>query len=219
MKRPILWACATLSLAAHAVLIQAWHEAATRPGPPAASRSMRVSWRAQSSAPQATQAALDAEAAPQLSWSLSLADPPPDAAPPPEQPAVPTAPPLAPDAAPVVVNLPIEGNRPAQREEDSYLARPFLSVPPVAQGVVVLTAPPDAQEVARHVGVLSLFIDETGRVNHILPSEPRLPPAFEKVAIEAFMGLRYSPGQLEGQTVKSRIRVEVVFDNTPLDKP
>jgi hypothetical protein len=102
---------------------------------------------------------------------------------------------------------------------EGFIPRPQLTVPPVPQTPVVLSAPSGNGEPARHVGVLALYIDEAGRVHHIVPDEPRLPPQYEQVAREAFMTAIYTPGQLEGRAVKSRIRIEVVFDNTPLDAP
>ena len=99
---------------------------------------------------------------------------------------------------------------------DDYLPRPLLSAPPVVRTPVLMAAPPGETEIARRVGTLSLFIDEHGMVHHIVANEPRLPAAFEQAARDAFMAAHFSPGQLEGQAVKSRIRVEVVFDNTPI---
>lgn len=101
-------------------------------------------------------------------------------------------------------------------EHDDYIPRPLLSVAPVARAPVVIGSPPDEPGVGRHVGILSLFIDEEGRVRHISASEPLLPPAFEQAAREAFMAAQFSPGQVDGVAVRSRVRVEVVFDNTPL---
>lgn len=101
-------------------------------------------------------------------------------------------------------------------ENDDYIPRPLLSVAPVARTPVVIGSPPDETGVGRHVGILSLFIDEEGRVQHISANEPLLPSAFEQAARDAFMAARFSPGQVDGLAVKSRVRVEVVFDNTPL---
>ena len=98
---------------------------------------------------------------------------------------------------------------------DDYVPRPLLSVAPVAQAPVILVAPLGETRMVRHVGILSLFIDEEGRVQRIAANEPSLPPAFEQAAREAFMAAQFSPGQVDGRAVKSRLRVEVVFDSTP----
>jgi hypothetical protein len=103
--------------------------------------------------------------------------------------------------------------------QDVYLPRPQLTIAPTLTSPVLLNAPEGDTEIARHVGVLALFIDQSGRVHHIQAEEPRLPPAFERIAREAFMAATFTPGQLDGQEVKSRIRIEVVFDNTPLTGP
>ena len=100
--------------------------------------------------------------------------------------------------------------------DEDYVPRSLLSVPPVAQAPVIIDAPEDETDIGRHVGILSLFIDEEGRVRHIASNEPVLPPAFEQAAREAFMAARFSPGQLDGRSVKSRVRVEVVFETTRL---
>ena len=49
-----------------------------------------------------------------------------------------------------------------------------------------------------------------------LSSGAPMPPEFEEAAKQAFMPLTFRPGILNGIPVKSRIRIEVVFDNTPL---
>ncbi|MFT3858341.1 MAG: hypothetical protein QM742_12860 [Aquabacterium sp.] len=100
-----------------------------------------------------------------------------------------------------------------------FIPRPQLTLPPEVLAPVVLIAPEGETQAARRVGILSLYIDQTGRVHHITSEAPQLPPAYERIAREAFMAATFRPGQLEGHDVKSRIRVEVVFDNTPLDGP
>lgn len=98
-----------------------------------------------------------------------------------------------------------------------YIPRPQLSVAPIPR-VPILIAPPEGdKELARRVVVLSLYIDESGHVRHIEADDNDMPPAYVQAARAAFMAATFSPGQLEGQQVKSRTRVEVVFDNTPLD--
>ena len=103
----------------------------------------------------------------------------------------------------------------AEVESDSYLPRKRLSMPPIAKTTIVLEPPPGEIVSTRLVGILSLFIDEQGRVQRVDAEEPTLPPAFEQVAREAFMAAEFSPGEVEGRAVKSRQRVEVVFDYMP----
>ena len=97
-------------------------------------------------------------------------------------------------------------------ESDNYMPRNQLSMPPIAKTAIVLEPPPGEIASARLVGILSLFIDEQGRVQRVDAEEPTLPPAFEQVAREAFMAAEFSPGEVDGRAVKSRQRIEVVFD-------
>jgi hypothetical protein len=99
---------------------------------------------------------------------------------------------------------------------DDYIPRPLLSVGPAATVPVLIDTPIGNFGVARQMGILSLFIDEEGAVQHVAGSEPLLPALLEQAAREAFMAARFTPGEVDGRPVKSRIRVEVVFDNTPL---
>jgi hypothetical protein len=235
-----LWCCAALSLAAHAVLLDAMNGAA---------HAGRASGQAMSAHANA-----HAHAEPDRAMRFRMVAWPAASGPLPD--ALVTEPPLAPSviasAGPLtsasdvsdmsdeeVIGQPdlamseadasdatdamdtpmANAAQPPNHGPETYIPRPELTVPPVPQSTVVLAAPEGGDEPARRVAVLSLFIDETGRVHHIVPDEPRLPPSYEQAAREAFMTAAFTPGQLEGRTVKSRIRVEVVFDNTPLGEP
>ena len=101
-------------------------------------------------------------------------------------------------------------------ERGDYLPRPLLTVSPIAKTQISLVTPPGETQFVRYTGILSLFIDEAGRVQHISSDEPQLPPAFEQAAREAFLAAEFSPGEVEGQAGKSRVRVEGVFDSTAL---
>lgn len=130
-------------------------------------------------------------------------------------------PPAAPPHEPVLAAAPLTPT-PLHGEaggDSEYIPRPELSFPPVPQAPVLLSAPSGHYETSRITGILSLYIDETGKVHHITSSETPMPPEFEEAARQAFMSLSFSPGVLDGTPVKSRIRIEVVFDNTPLPDP
>ncbi|WP_167481181.1 energy transducer TonB [Acidovorax cavernicola] len=99
------------------------------------------------------------------------------------------------------------------------MPRSQLSRPPIALTAIVLEPPPGELVGDRLVGILSLFIDEQGHVERVDAEEPTLPPAFEQAAREAFIAAEFSPGEIDGRAVKSRLRVEVVFDNTSLSMP
>lgn len=103
--------------------------------------------------------------------------------------------------------------------EAQFIPRPQLTRPPVAKQAVLL--PPATSQNSPsglHHGVLALYIDESGVVNHVKPLPPKLPPALEKIAMDAFMRARFTPGQLDGKIVKSRIKVEIEFERAPLIK-
>ncbi|SDJ04492.1 energy transducer TonB [Variovorax sp. OV700] len=99
---------------------------------------------------------------------------------------------------------------------DDYVPRPLLTVPPVAKTPVIFAAPEGEMFRGRHVGVLSLFIDEHGQVQRIEADAASLPEAFEQAARDAFMAAQFSPGEIDGAAVKSRVWVEVIFDDMPI---
>lgn len=102
--------------------------------------------------------------------------------------------------------------------QDDYVPRPLLTIAPVAQTPVVIAEPAGEDDGGRHAGILALFIDETGQVQWIEANEPLLPEPLERAARDAFMAARFSPGEVDGHAVKSRVRVEVVFDDAPREE-
>jgi protein TonB len=105
--------------------------------------------------------------------------------------------------------------------EVPYYPRPELDVGPAPQGPILIDFPRGVNEEpggARHVGRLSLFIDEAGTVRQvaIVPTDPPLPPAMQDAARNAFLQARFAPGQRQGAIVRSRIDIEVTFDDRPL---
>lgn len=222
------WCCGLLSLAAHAVMLNALdtaHPSAKRPGAagagaPAGRHAMHVRMVA---APKGRQdAAMPAAGA-------ESAVPGPIAPAPAPAPALDLAEPVPATAARQASGMPLgqqveasaegHGMLPPSPGRDTYFPRSELTVPPAPRQPVILATPDDGSAAARRVGVLTLFIDEAGRVHHIAAEEPRLPSRYEEAARAAFMAATFRPGEREGDIVKSRIRIEVVFDNTPLDAP
>jgi periplasmic protein TonB len=121
----------------------------------------------------------------------------------------------APEAQPPEVARPLTA-LPDDFDGTDYLPRSQLSTPPSARTPITLNAPMGNFASERHVGILSVFIDEKGRVQHVAAEGSTLPPAFEQIARDAFSATLFLPGQLNGYAVKSRQRVEVVFDSTPV---
>lgn len=100
-------------------------------------------------------------------------------------------------------------------EDDLYFARGQLSVAPAPVDAVMIDYPVFAGDAGRYVAELSLFIDEAGRVVRVRVDSAGLPPALEDAARRAFQRARFRPGEAaERGVVKSRIRVEVTFENT-----
>jgi hypothetical protein len=99
---------------------------------------------------------------------------------------------------------------------DDYVPRPLLTAPPVAITPVVFATPEGDAFRGTHVGILSLFIDEHGRVQRIEVDAAMLPEAFEQAVRDAFMAAQFTPGEIDGTAVRSRVRVEVIFDDTPI---
>lgn len=98
-------------------------------------------------------------------------------------------------------------------DESDFIPRPRLSVAPIPQQPVLLAWPSEnAPPAGRYTAILSLFIDEQGIVRRVRVEGEALPPALRDQATAAFAGVRYSPGQVEGRDVKSRIRIEVSFE-------
>jgi hypothetical protein len=79
---------------------------------------------------------------------------------------------------------------------------------------ITIDYPPIDDDNGRYVSELTLFLDESGNVVRARVDGPRLPFALEEAARSAFLAARFAPGWLVGETVKSRIRVEVVFERT-----
>lgn len=205
----MLLVCACLSVALHAAVLTL-RPMAVQPQPAVAAPGVQTQWtRARivpAAAPQAVEPTLSENAAsapsavvaaPHFSATrrkVAAASTPPPAS------DIQRAPPHSTPAA-------------STDERGDYLPRPLLTVPPIAKTRISLVTPASETQFARYTGILSLFIDETGRVQHIAANEPQLPPAFEQAAREAFMAAEFSPGERDGRPVRSRVRVEVVFDN------
>lgn len=98
-----------------------------------------------------------------------------------------------------------------------YLPKPLLTQSPQTVAPVVVEFPLQVGDVGRFATVLALFIDETGAVRRIRVDGQSLPEPFEDAARKSFLNARFRPGQLHGQAVKSLVRIEVVFDSTPVD--
>ena len=94
----------------------------------------------------------------------------------------------------------------------------MLDRPPQALGIVQISYPPGVEPGRVRTGRLTLFIDEAGAVRKVMVAPPpnaedALPAPFVEAAREAFLQARFTPGERQGMPVKSRIDVEVSFDD------
>ncbi|MFZ2651482.1 MAG: hypothetical protein WA210_15390 [Burkholderiaceae bacterium] len=96
--------------------------------------------------------------------------------------------------------------------DDDFFARSALDAGPYPTQPVLIDYPSVEIGSGRHVGELALFVDENGTVVRIRAEGSALPATMEEAARSAFMGATFVPGQVDGLPVRSRIRVEVVFE-------
>lgn len=76
-----------------------------------------------------------------------------------------------------------------------------------------LDAPEIRPIVASGKMVLKLWINEFGVVADVEVERTELPEAFSRTAIAAFKGLRFVPGERDGQPVRTVMRIEVNYDD------
>lgn len=201
----MLLVCACLSVALHAVVLTLRPARAQPLRIAAAAPGVQTQWaraRIVAAAPQVAEPTFSEDAAsapPAVVAALHVSSTHRKAA-------ALSIPPPVPEAQGVPSN-----SAPAASMDDrgDYVPRPLRTVRPIAKTRISLVTPPGQTQFARYTGILSLFIDEAGRVQHISSDEPQLPPAFEQAAREAFRAAEFSPGEVEGQAVGSRLRVEL----------
>jgi len=100
--------------------------------------------------------------------------------------------------------------------DEDYFPRAMLSLVPRPVEPVLIDYPPIDNDEGHYSSELILFIDERGQVARVKVDGDALPPALEAAARSAFLSARFHAGEVEGRAVKSRIRVEVVFDSRPI---
>ena len=93
-----------------------------------------------------------------------------------------------------------------------YFGVDELDHKPAIIGKVVIAYPATAPLVAHGRVVLELFIDETGRVDRVQVEAKDLPATLQELARDKFAQARFRPGIRKDQLVRSRLRIEVVFE-------
>ncbi len=97
-----------------------------------------------------------------------------------------------------------------------YLPRSALTVGPRPHEAVMIDYPYFDGEADQYLGEFDVFIDDAGGVVRVTSATPDLPGILANAVREAFQSARFSPGQVNGQAVRSRIRIEVTFEKSGL---
>jgi Gram-negative bacterial TonB protein C-terminal len=98
--------------------------------------------------------------------------------------------------------------------DEDFFSRDSLDVGPSPATPVLIDYPSIPGVGGTHVGLLTLFIDEMGRVLKVRVDSQALPAEMQDAARSAFMHAAFAPGLVDGLPVRSRIRVEVVFESS-----
>lgn len=116
--------------------------------------------------------------------------------------------------------LPQPGARPRAEGVDllpfparEYYTTDQLTKRPQPLTVADLDAPEIRPIVASGKLVLKLWINEFGVVADVAVEKTDLPQAFSRTAVAAFRGLRFAPGERDGQPVGTVMRIEVSYDD------
>jgi periplasmic protein TonB len=203
--------CIVLTIGAHAALLAVPARPTHRAAGTATETGLQVRFAAQ---PMATSVAQAAPAAAEHALAAERLAPPLPANSQPLKytPSLAAAPILV--AQPELPPLPGWALAGVANEDDQFVARALLDVAPSPLAPVLLVFPARFGDSGRFVGELTLYIDETGAVVRVRSEGEPLPPLLEEAARNAFMNARFRPGELaEYGVVKSRIRIEVVFES------
>lgn len=94
-----------------------------------------------------------------------------------------------------------------------YYPTSFLTVRPQPLGEVDLDPPRTRPIVASGKVILKLWINPLGRTTKVAVESTQLSDIFVEVAVAAFEGLRFKPGELHSQKVGSVMRIEITYDD------
>jgi hypothetical protein len=95
---------------------------------------------------------------------------------------------------------------------EGYLPPSRQTVPPKPLQDIRIPWPPGLPTPGKRSAFFTVFIDETGVVREMVADGPTLTPTMEEETRRVFMNSRFSPGQAGGVSVKSMLRIEVVFE-------
>lgn len=103
---------------------------------------------------------------------------------------------------------------PASEGEAEYLPRPQLSIAPKVIGSLQFVYPDFAGDKGYYRFIVSLFIDEEGAVRRVRIESADVPLPIEYVVRQSLLNSRFSPGEVNGEHVRSHIRMELSFAST-----
>lgn len=95
----------------------------------------------------------------------------------------------------------------------AYYTTDQLSKRPQPLGAADLDAPEIRPIIASGKLVLKLWINEFGAVADVTVEKSELPGMFAQSAVEAFKGMRFTPGERNGQPVGTVMRIEVTYED------
>lgn len=94
----------------------------------------------------------------------------------------------------------------------AYLPRSALSSPAQPLREIMIPWPEGLPTMGLRSAVFTLFVDETGVVQDMVPDGHTLTPLMEEVAKRTFMATPFRPAWANGRPVKSMMRIEVFFE-------
>ena len=107
---------------------------------------------------------------------------------------------------------------PAKQEPadpQGYFSAEQLSRPPHPLGAVNLDIPETQLLTTSGTLILTLWIDDQGRVLSFKVDAPDLPEEYTTAVAETFSAARFAPGEIRGRKVNSILKVEIRHDAAP----
>ena len=100
-------------------------------------------------------------------------------------------------------------------DEAQYRSAAELTTRPQPLSPIAVPYPKDVQQDGAWSALLAILIDEDGAVVRVNVLSAKLPFPFEDAAVKTFGSSRFRPGRIGEKPVKSRMVVEVFFENVP----
>lgn len=99
--------------------------------------------------------------------------------------------------------------------DSHYWPGKALDQKPTPQNPVVISYPEGFISITHGHAILQLFINESGLVDRVEIVESEAPLEFTDMARRAFLNTRFSPGVKDQIQVRSKLKIEVSFQNGP----